>query len=76
MSKGTGEGFISETIMEELERVIPGLVEKARNGSRSAMIRCKCFDCVNGHKPSEVKNCPVTDCWIWPARNGRIERKK
>lgn len=33
-------------------------------------IRAKCLDCC-GDIPSEVRNCPVTDCTLYPYRLGK-----
>ena len=33
-------------------------------------IRQKCLDCCCG-QPSEVRECPVTECDLWPFRFGR-----
>lgn len=33
-------------------------------------IRQKCLDCSAG-QPSEVRECPVTTCGLWPYRLGR-----
>ena len=32
-------------------------------------IRQNCLDCV-GYKPSDVRNCHITDCSLWPFRMG------
>ena len=32
-------------------------------------IRNKCKECSNGNK-DEVVECPITDCPLWPYRNG------
>jgi hypothetical protein len=33
-------------------------------------IRAKCIDC-SCYQPTEVKECPVTTCALWPFRMGR-----
>jgi len=33
-------------------------------------IRAKCLDC-SGFRPSEVRNCLLTTCDLWPYRFGR-----
>jgi hypothetical protein len=33
-------------------------------------IRRKCLDC-SGHQPSEVRDCKITGCDLWPYRLGR-----
>jgi hypothetical protein len=33
-------------------------------------IRQKCLDC-SCHQPSEVRDCPITACDLWPYRFGR-----
>jgi hypothetical protein len=33
-------------------------------------IRAKCLDC-SCYQPSEVRECPVTTCGLWPFRMGR-----
>lgn len=33
-------------------------------------MRAKCLDCCCG-EVKEVRNCPVTDCPIWPYRMGK-----
>ena len=36
-------------------------------------IRLKCLDCSN-EQPSEVLNCPIKDCALWPYRMGRYPK--
>ena len=38
-------------------------------------IRLKCLDCSAG-QPSEVRECPVTDCPLYPFRFGRNPNRK
>jgi hypothetical protein len=38
-------------------------------------IREKCLECSNWFAP-EVKQCPATDCALWPFRMGRYPREK
>lgn len=38
-------------------------------------IRAKCMDC-SCYQMSEVKNCIITDCPLWPYRMGRMLTKK
>ena len=33
-------------------------------------IRQKCLDCVGG-SPNEIRECPSTNCALWPYRMGR-----
>ncbi len=33
-------------------------------------IRAKCLDC-SGWQPSEVRQCTIKDCSLWPYRMGR-----
>lgn len=36
-------------------------------------IRLKCLDCSND-QPSEVANCPIKNCALWPYRMGRYPK--
>ena len=38
-------------------------------------IRAKCLDCSGGH-PSEVKNCVILDCSLYPFRMGKNPNRK
>jgi len=57
--------------LEEIDAKQPNLKKKAESGSRAAAIRRKCFDCVNGCHPGEVRKCPVYDCPLWMYRTGK-----
>ncbi len=32
-------------------------------------VKKKCLDCVGGERP-RIKDCPITDCLLWPHRFG------
>jgi hypothetical protein len=38
-------------------------------------IRIKCIDCCC-HQPSEIKNCEITTCPIWPYRMGKPLKRR
>ncbi len=38
-------------------------------------IRAKCLDC-SGNHPSEVRNCVITDCPLYPYRLGKNPNRK
>jgi len=38
-------------------------------------IRLKCLDC-SGNHPSEVRNCSVVDCPLYPYRMGRNPKRE
>lgn len=38
-------------------------------------IRAKCLDCSN-YQPSEIRNCEITDCALWPYRMGTNPARK
>jgi hypothetical protein len=43
------------------------LVDRAEGGSLRASIDLKCLDC-SAWQPAEVRQCPVTDCPLYPVR--------
>ena len=38
-------------------------------------IRAKCLDC-SGYQPKEIRNCPMTDCFLYPYRMGKNPNRK
>ena len=49
-----------------------GIYEQAVTGRRALKaIRAKCLDCTCWQE-SEVRNCVVDSCPLWPYRNGRM----
>jgi len=51
-----------------------GTYRKAMIGRKAlAAIRAKCLDCQNW-QVSEVRDCPMDHCPLWPYRKGRMAR--
>ncbi len=56
---------------EEMRREVPErfqpVVSQAEKGSLRAAIKLKCLDCA-AYQPTEIKQCPITVCGLFPHR--------
>jgi len=64
------------SINDEIRRKYPGAAKKADiDRSRAAAIKLHCLSCSGGSR-SEVSNCLVYDCFLWPLRPYRDDRER
>jgi ribosomal protein L44E len=50
------------------------IIDKAEKGSAKACVKLKCLEC-SAFQPSEVRQCVITDCPLYPLRpfQGKVE---
>ena len=69
-SKALAKRYISITLI--LYVYIDNILEKEEMKRLTPLkaIRVKCLDC-SGFQPSEIRNCGITDCPLYPYRFGK-----
>lgn len=58
---------MQQSIPRSLQKRYLPVIEKVREGSRTAAVKLKCLDC-SGWQPKEVRNCLCHDCPLWAFR--------
>lgn len=61
------ENAAARALQNDSERIILRYKERVKN--RNTAIRAKCIECSNGQQ-SEVRECTVKSCALWPFRMG------